>query len=216
MGAPLRDTGSVALESFSARNDLTTVATPRPPNAPPHPDGLARRRFLGGLAVLGGALFLPSRVLADPGPGAERRLSFVHAHTGERLSTTYWGGGAYSTSELVRVQDFLRDFRTGERHAIDPALLDQLHVISLATRTGAPFQVISGYRSPRTNASLRAAGGGQAGHSLHMRGKAVDVRLADVSSASIRDAARELGLGGVGYYRGQDFVHLDTGRIRHW
>ena len=86
----------------------------------------------------------------------------------------------------------------------------------LATGTGAPFQVISGYRSPRTNASLRAAGGGQAGHSLHMRGQAVDVRLADVSSASIRDAARELGLGGVGYYRGEDFVHLDTGRIRHW
>ena len=192
------------------------MVTTRPPNAPPHPDGLSRRGFLGGLAALGGALLLPSRVLAEPRLRAERRLSFVHTHTGERLSTTYWGDGAYSSSELGRVQDFLRDFRTGERHAIDPALLDQLHEISMATGTGAPFQVISGYRSPRTNASLRAAGGGQAGHSLHMRGQAVDVRLADVSSASIRDAARELGLGGVGYYRGEDFVHLDTGRIRHW
>jgi uncharacterized protein YcbK (DUF882 family) len=205
---------------------------------PPRPGDWSRRRFLGGLAVLGGALLLPSRALAgsapvtgSPGTGGapgssatepdaalrgERRLSFLHAHTGERLSTTYWGDGAYLDRELERIQGFLRDFRTGERHPIDPALLDQLHEVALATRTRAPFQVISGYRSPRTNAALRAAGGGQASHSLHMRGQAIDVRLADVQSASIRDAARELGLGGVGFYRGEDFVHLDTGRVRHW
>jgi uncharacterized protein YcbK (DUF882 family) len=186
------------------------------PSDPPRPGGLSRRRFLGGLAVLGGALFLPSRAPASPSPAGERRLDLVHTHTGERLSTAYWGDGGYQDRELGRIEDFLRDFRTGERHPIDPALLDQLHALALATGTGAPFQVISGYRSPRTNASLRAAGGGQASHSLHMRGQAIDVRLADVSSASIRDAAREMGQGGVGYYRGEDFVHLDTGRVRHW
>jgi uncharacterized protein YcbK (DUF882 family) len=140
----------------------------------------------------------------------------VHLHTGERLSTTYWGDGVYQERELARVQDFLRDFRTGEHHPIDPALLDQLHGLALAIGTGAPFQVISGYRSPHTNAALRAAGGGQASQSLHMRGQAIDVRLADVPSASVRDAALELARGGVGYYRAEDFVHIDTGRVRHW
>jgi uncharacterized protein YcbK (DUF882 family) len=166
--------------------------------------------------VLGGALALPSRVLASPSARGERRLSFVHTHTGERFSTTYWGDGAYLDRELSRVDDFLRDFRTGERHPIDPALLDQLHDLAVATGTRTPFQVISAYRSAETNAALRASRGGQASHSLHMVGQAIDVRLADVSTASIRDAALDLGQGGVGYYRGADFVHLDTGRIRHW
>jgi len=195
----------------------------RPHHIPPAPGGMSRRRFLGGLAALGGALLVPSRVLASSTAPAslasghgERRLSFVHTHTGERLATTYWGDGEYLPGELTRVNDFLRDFRTGERHAIDPALLDQLHELGQALAATAPFQVISGYRSARTNAALRASGGGQASHSLHMRGQAIDVRLADVSSASIRDAALELGRGGVGYYRGEDFVHLDTGRTRHW
>ena len=165
--------------------------------------------------MLGGALILPARALAGPGRG-ERRLSFVHTHSGERFSTTYWGDGAYLERELSRVDDFLRDLRTGERHAIDPALLDQLHDLALATGTGAPFQVISGYRSPATNAALRASGGGQASRSLHMVGQAIDIRLADVPSASIRDAALDLRQGGVGYYRGEDFVHVDTGRVRHW
>jgi uncharacterized protein YcbK (DUF882 family) len=196
--------------------DLNPVRAIPSPDAPPCPGAISRRRFLGGLALLGGALALPSRVLAGPSSRGERHLSFVHTHTGERFSTTYWGDGAYQDRELVRVEDFLRDFRTGERHPIDPALLDQLHDLAVATGTRAPFQVISGYRSARTNASLRAAGGGQASHSLHMLGQAIDVRLADVSSATIRDAALDLGQGGVGYYRGSDFVHLDTGRVRHW
>ena len=143
---------------------------------------------------------------ASATPRGERRVSFVHTHTGERFATTYWGDGAYLDRELSRVEDFLRDFRTGERHAIDPALLG----------TSAPFQVISGYRSPQTNALLRATRGGQASHSLHMTGQAIDVRLADVSTASIRDAALDLGKGGVGFYRDADFVHVDTGRVRHW
>ncbi|MEI6226508.1 MAG: DUF882 domain-containing protein, partial [Deltaproteobacteria bacterium] len=100
------------------------------PGACPSPDGPSRRRFLGGLAVLGGALLVPARVLAAASPRGERRVSFVHTHTSERFSTTYWGDGTYLEGELARVDDFLRDFRTGERHPIDPALLDELHELA--------------------------------------------------------------------------------------
>lgn len=192
------------------------MKSPEDPGARPSPDGLSRRRFLGGLAVLGSALLLPPRVLAAASSRGERRVSFVHTHTGERFATTYWGDGAYLEGELARVDDFLRDFRTGERHPIDPALLDELHELAVATGTRAPFQVISAYRSPGTNAELRATRGGQASHSLHMTGQAIDIRLADVSTASIRDAALDLRRGGVGYYPGSDFVHVDTGRVRRW
>jgi len=179
------------------------------------PAGTSRRQFLGGLAAFAGALVIaPGRALASP--RGERHLSFVNTHTSERLSVAYWGDGEYLPGELARVETFLRDFRTGERHAIDPALLDQLHDLSLAVGTSASFQVISGYRSPRTNAVLRASGGGQARHSLHMQGRAIDVRLAGVSTPLLRDAALELRRGGVGYYRAADFVHVDTGPVRRW
>jgi uncharacterized protein YcbK (DUF882 family) len=143
-------------------------------------------------------------------------LSFFHTHTSERLTLPYFADGGYIPVSLARLERFLRDFRTGEEHAIDPALFDLLHGLQQATRTKAPFQVISAYRSPATNAMLRAEGGGVAKGSLHLQGRAIDVRLGDVSSAVLRDAARELGRGGVGYYRRSDFVHVDTGRVRTW
>jgi uncharacterized protein YcbK (DUF882 family) len=178
---------------------------------------MTRRTFLGGVAALAGALAVaPQRVMARDGSGGERVLSLVHTHTGERLSLPYWADGAYLSDGLARIDGFLRDFRTGERHETDPALLDQLHALREATGSSAPFQVISGYRSPRTNEALRASRGGQARRSLHMQGRAIDVRLSDVSTAVLRDAALELGLGGVGYYRSEDFVHVDTGAVRRW
>jgi uncharacterized protein YcbK (DUF882 family) len=178
---------------------------------------MTRRRFLAGLGALAGTLLIPpGRALASAAPRGERVISLLHTHTGERLTSAYWGDGAYLPAELERIESFLRDFRTGERHPIDPALLDQLHDLRLATGSRAPFQVISGFRSPHTNDALRAAGGGQARHSLHMQGRAIDIRLSDVSSAMLRDAALEMGAGGVGYYRTQDFVHVDTGPRRRW
>jgi uncharacterized protein YcbK (DUF882 family) len=181
------------------------------------PKGLSRREFLGGLAAFAGAIAIaPGRAGALVTGMGERVVSLVHTHTGERLSLPYWGDGSYLPGSLEKVESFLRDFRTGERHAIDPALLDQLHDLRIATGSDAPFQVISGYRSPGTNEALRAGGGGQARHSLHMQGRAIDVRLRDVPSAVLRDAALELARGGVGYYRTQDFVHVDTGPLRHW
>jgi uncharacterized protein YcbK (DUF882 family) len=183
---------------------------------PPGLDVLATRRlFLKGVAgALAAAVVSPGRVWA--GARDERVLSFVHTHTHARLAVPYFADGAYLPEGLASLNDFLKDHRTGEAHAIDPELYDILNDLRLTTGTRSPFQVISAYRSPSTNAMLREHGGGVAKGSLHLSGRAIDVRLADVSSASLRDAAIELSRGGVGYYRGPDFVHVDTGRIRRW
>jgi uncharacterized protein YcbK (DUF882 family) len=145
-----------------------------------------------------------------------RALSFLHTHTGERLSLVYAAGDGYVPAALARVNWFLRDFRSGEARAIDPQLLDQLHALCAVTRTKAEFEVISGYRSPSTNQKLQRQGGGEATHSLHLEGRAIDVRLADVPLADLRDAATSLRAGGVGFYPQSQFVHLDTGRVRRW
>lgn len=176
---------------------------------------LARRGFLrGALAFSAAAALAPARLLADA--RSERVLSLAHIHTGERLQAAYFADGAYLAAGLDRLRAFLRDFRTGEQHAIDPRLLDVLHDLRLATGARGPFHVISGYRSPLTNATLRARSAGVAGRSLHLEGRAVDVRLTGVATSALRDAALELGRGGVGYYASSDFVHLDTGRPRRW
>jgi uncharacterized protein YcbK (DUF882 family) len=174
----------------------------------------SRRSFLGGLASLS-ALALAAPAAALPGR-EERVLSFFNTHTSEHLTLPYSADGAYLFDSLARLDRFLRDYRTGEEHPIDPALFDLLHDLQRATSTSRPFQVISGYRSPATNAMLCSEGGGVARGSLHLQGRAIDVRLADVSSAVLRDAARELRRGGVGYYQRSDFVHVDTGRVRTW
>ena len=174
----------------------------------------SRRSFLGGLASAS-ALAVAAPAVALPAR-EERVLAFFHTHTSERLSLPYFADGGYLPASLVRLERFLRDFRTGEEHPIDPALFDLLHDLQRATSTRTPFQVISGYRSPATNALLCSEGGGVAKGSLHLQGRAIDIRLGDVSSAVVRDAARELCLGGVGYYRQSDFVHVDTGRVRTW
>jgi uncharacterized protein YcbK (DUF882 family) len=156
----------------------------------------------------------PRVVLAAP---SDRRfLSLLHTHTGERLTVTYFDRGEYLPGGLETLKAFLKDHRTGEAHVIDAPLFDILNDLRLSTGTGAPFQVISGYRSPHTNTMLREQGPGVAGGSLHMQGRAIDVRLADVGTAHLRDAALALRRGGVGYYRSSDFVHVDTGRIRRW
>lgn len=174
-----------------------------------------RRGFIRGLAGLSLiAAASPTRLLADT--RSERILSFAHTHTREHLTVPYFADGEYLADGLARLDHLLRDHRTAEEHTIDPGLFDLLNDLKLTTGTREPFQVISGYRSPRTNAKLRRAGRGVAKRSLHMDGKAIDVRLADVRSSILRDAALELRRGGVGYYRRSDFVHVDTGRFRTW
>ena len=144
-------------------------------------------------------------------------LSFLNTHTGEALSVAYRVAGTHVTTALRSIDHLLRDHRTGDAHAIDPALLDQLQQLSQITGTRQPYQVISGFRSERSNLLLRTTGaGGVAKDSLHMQGRAIDIRLADIPLVDLRAAAISMKLGGVGYYPGSAFVHLDTGRVRSW
>jgi len=183
---------------------------------------VSRRRFLGFGAVAAAATLAPPRVVAATSvrrPAPERTLSFFNTHTGERLKTAYCCGGEYQPEALNQIDHILRDFRANEIKSIDPHLLDLLHELGGTLETDQPFHIISGYRSPRTNTMLRERGGavtGVASHSLHMDGKAIDIRLPGVTLDDLRSAARSLKLGGVGYYPASNFVHVDTGRVRFW
>ena len=186
------------------------VRTPNRLGAAP----VGRRAFLRTLAAAGVGLVGARAAFAST---AERRsLSFVHTHTGEKLTTTYYADGAYCAAALQQVNVLLRDFRNDTVYPIDPQLLDRLFLLQSAARSTEPFQVISGYRSAATNAALREKSSGVAEHSLHLEGRAIDVRLADVATAQLAGLARQQSSGGVGYYRVSNFVHLDTGRVRIW
>lgn len=173
-----------------------------------------RRQFLTAAATIGAAVLLPRPLRARSAP---RTLDFLHTHTGERLlGVEYFTGIRYVPSALDELNHLLRDWRTDEIHTIDPALLDLLHDLSRATGTRQPFQIISAYRSPATNAMLRSQSSKVSANSLHMQGRAIDIRLPDVPLNRLRAAALGLRQGGVGYYPASDFVHVDTGRVRRW
>jgi uncharacterized protein YcbK (DUF882 family) len=174
---------------------------------------LSRRRWL----VAAGSLALaPAARAAMRRASDERSLALEHTHTGERLSVLYAVGDRFVPAALDALAHLLRDHRTGEAHPIDPALFDQLHALQSIAGSAEAFRVISGYRSPHTNAMLRSRSTGVAKASLHLEGRAIDVRLPGVALADLRDAARSLAAGGVGYYPESDFVHVDTGRVRSW
>lgn len=179
-----------------------------------------RRSFLrrsGALALaLGSAAALGRAGVAWARESECRSLAFVHTHTGETLSCVYFNGGSYEPAVLERVNHFLRDFRTGEVHPVDPGVLDILYDLRVCADRAGPFHVISGYRSPTTNAALRHRSYGVASHSLHMQGRAIDVRLQGFPTRKLREIALGMSRGGVGYYPASDFVHLDTGRVRFW
>ncbi len=188
---------------------------------PPGPRTLSRRQLLraaSGLALGGVALRAgqarAQQASVEPGIEAARSLAFRHTHTGEELSLVYADVRGRRPAALERINELLRDFRTGEVHPIDPALLDLLS--DLQGASAGPFEVISGYRSPRTNASLRRWSSGVAEHSFHMQGRAIDVRLPGLRTADLARRAQALQGGGVGFYKVSDFVHVDTGPLRGW
>ena len=183
------------------------------PRLSPNPDR-SRRRFLCRAGALAVTLLPAGALWAKSAP--TRTLSFVHTHTGERLASTYLRDGRYVPEELARINYVLRDFRTGEVKAIDPGVLDILADLRTLAAGDEAYEVICGYRSASTNAMLRARSSGVAEHSLHLEGRALDVRLPGVPTAQLRDLALGMNRGGVGYYAASDFVHLDNGRIRHW
>lgn len=168
---------------------------------------------LGGAAV---ASALSSPALARLAPADDRRLAFYNLHTGEKVRSTYWADGEWNPDGLQQIDTVLRDFRTGDVTTIDRRLLDVLYRLSRKMDTRQPFHVISGYRSPKTNAKLAAQSGGVAKRSLHMQGMAIDIRVPGIDLAELRRAALSLKAGGVGYYPKSDFIHLDTGRVRFW
>jgi uncharacterized protein YcbK (DUF882 family) len=186
----------------------------------------SRRRLLKAGGALAGAsaaglLVRPALAKEAPAPalGVEtspRRIALLNLHTDERLEIEYFRDGAYLPEALSAIEVLLRDYRTGERHAIDPALMDYLHAVARAAGVDPSFRVISGYRSPQTNAMLHERSSGVAQRSLHMDGRAIDVRIAGVDCADLAARALDLKRGGVGYYRASDFVHLDTGAFRSW
>lgn len=176
----------------------------------------SRRRLLtaGAVAVAAPLLVFSRRSAASV--ASPRTLAFRHTHTGESLSIAFAQGERYVAEALERVNWLLRDFRNGAVQPIDPQLLEQLHAVARLTGSSAPFEVISGYRSPATNEALHRKSRGVATKSLHLEGRAIDVRLPDVPLEDLRDAALSLRAGGVGFYAESRIVHLDTGRVRRW
>jgi uncharacterized protein YcbK (DUF882 family) len=180
---------------------------------------LNRRSFLGYGALATAAAMVPGRAHAAVSKRPERILSFFHTHTGERLKIAYCCDGVYQPEALAQLNHLLRDFRTSLEKPIDPKLFDLLHELGGTLETDQPYHIISGYRSAETNAMLRERGGphtGVASSSLHMVGKAIDIRLPGVKLDHLRSAAASLKLGGVGFYPSSNFVHVDTGRVRYW
>jgi uncharacterized protein YcbK (DUF882 family) len=180
---------------------------------------LGRRRVLAfglGAAALAIASPLKGALAALPQSGV-RTLGLISTHTNEKIMATYWRDGVYDKGALKDINYLLRDHRSGDVARMDPNLLDLLVELHRRTGSSKAFQVISGYRSPKTNAMLvSASGGGVAKRSLHMDAKAIDIRLHDVALNDLRQAALGMKAGGVGYYKKSDFVHVDTGRVRQW
>ena len=187
------------------------------PTLPPEPHRLTRRRMLR-LGALAAALCVPGPALALKRTSQlfERTLDFYHVHTGERLSTVYWVQGHYLPGALQEINYLLRDYYAEQVQPIDPQLLDLLYTLAKIVGWRDAFYVLSAYRSPATNARLRRASSGVAEHSLHMEGKAIDVRFVGGDLPRVHRLATALQWGGVGYYPWADFVHLDTGPVRSW
>jgi uncharacterized protein YcbK (DUF882 family) len=180
--------------------------------------GLGRRRFLK-LGLLAALPFMSSGLHLPRAFAHERQkriLSFYNTHTGEALSTLYWESGEYLKPSLSDINHILRDHRTDEVTPMDLDLLDLLHAIRRKAGTQEPFHIISGYRSARTNAFLCEQNRGVVKNSLHLCGKAADIRLPGYKLSSLRQVAMNLRAGGVGYYPQSDFVHVDVGRVRNW
>ncbi len=174
-----------------------------------------RRQVLGTVAAAA-ACMVAAPALALPRMPGRRILAFDHLHTGESLDVVYWADGHYQPGALHRINWLLRDFRTDQVHPIDPHLLDLLTALRQQLRVRAPFQVVSGYRSPATNAWLASLTEGVATNSLHMQGQAIDISVPGRPLWAVRRVALGLRGGGVGYYPRSHFVHLDVGRVRYW
>lgn len=179
---------------------------------------ISRRGFLKGLSGTAFGLASVSAFGAQVPllASKERTLSFYNLHTGESLDATYWADGHYIPEVLADVNHLLRDHRSDTSTAMDTRLFDMLHLLQQDLGVNKQFHVISGYRSPETNAKLRQQSNKVAKRSYHMLGKAIDIRLPGVPLKALRSQARALQVGGVGYYQRSNFIHVDVGPVRAW
>jgi uncharacterized protein YcbK (DUF882 family) len=174
--------------------------------------GWTRRRILAA-AISIPAISLPGLATAA---SSAQRLRFWNTHTNEKLDIVYRDKRGTRPDALAQINHILRDHRTGTVTQMDAGLLDILSALYDGHGSTGRFEIISGYRSPASNEMLRHRSGGVAKNSYHTLGQAIDIRLSDVSTSQLRDSALELGRGGVGYYASDDFIHVDTGRVRFW
>ncbi len=175
-----------------------------------------RRGFLGAAVA-----FLATPAVALPVAPQRphrrtRRLFMRSPHTGETLKTTFWANGSYINNALSEINWFMRDWREESAITIDPRVIDLLSALHSKLRTNKPLQLLSGYRSPKTNALLHATSSSVSPRSLHMVGMAADIALSDRTIDEIIGAAAASGAGGIGRYAGSNFVHIDCGRPRRW
>ena len=181
-----------------------------------YPTDVNRRRFLKCSTAATVVTAFPQLIQASSNISSGRLLEFVNLHTSEKLSCCYWSNGSYDSNGLAEINYILRDHRAEEIHAMDPSLLNLLYVLRESSGSQAPFHVISAYRSSKTNEKLRRSGNGVAKRSLHMQGKAIDIRLPGIELPQLRKMAVNLQAGGVGYYAKSNFLHIDTGQPRTW
>jgi uncharacterized protein YcbK (DUF882 family) len=179
---------------------------------------ISRRRMLLAAGALAGTAALGPRssIGAADAPIEARRIALNNLHTGEHLEIEYFRGDAYLPEAMGAIEVLLRDFRNGERHTVDPKLMDYLVAVAKHAAVPPVYSVISGYRSPETNERLHERSSGVSQKSLHMQGRAIDVRMTGIDCADLAAGAEGLKRGGVGYYRASNFVHLDTGAFRTW
>ncbi len=176
----------------------------------------SRRSFLKMATIASAISFFPSIILGKTEVPYKKSLSLCNIHTGENINTTFWADGSYIPEALSQMNHLLRDYRTDSATDMDTELFDLLYSIRTNLDTTKPFNVISGYRSPQTNAMLHRHSSGVANKSLHMQGKAIDINLPGRNLSDLKKIAMNLQKGGVGYYPSSDFVHVDVGRVRYW
>lgn len=182
---------------------------------------LSRRKLtsciLGNLILLLGISAFSYAGESPVQPEPVYRLRLYHTHTNEWIDVVYRVGDTYIPSAIDRLDQFLRDHRTGDVIQLDRRVFDLLHDLTAAVgRPDAEIDIVCGYRTPWSNDFLRRTTQGVASHSLHMQGEAIDIRMPGVSTAKLRNVALTLHRGGVGYYPESRFVHVDVGRVRRW
>jgi uncharacterized protein YcbK (DUF882 family) len=149
-------------------------------------------------------------------PDSARRIHLINVHTGDNFDLVYFKNGEYVSDSIARLNHLMRDRRANVATNMDTTLYDQLYLLQTTLGLNRPIHVLSGYRTPETNARLRRRSKGVAKYSLHMEGRAADIYVPGMHVSKLQKAALGFAAGGVGLYSSSNFIHLDTGPVRNW